>query len=214
MATGTYARASVGESRGKWAVDTENWWNWFVGTPPEIERLVELRITPWKTTIHVWHAFTYKKKPHVGIFIPYIDLFGICKDKSSEPNLHDFGFFRPADGMGGWRGFWSVNHGVIGLFTQKKNRKEVSKMSGKHSKSYHGQNKCVFVFFWDWPSFVPSGCWFMMYIRIAPHPATKVKINVMPHQTCDSFGDLSKGVAHKDIYNFQKKTPSLPISSV
>ena len=45
----------------------------------------------------------------------------------------------------------------------------------------------------------------MMYIRIAPHPATKVKINVMPHQTCDSSGDLSKGVAHKDIYNFQNK---------
>ena len=51
----------------------------------------------------------------------------------------------------------------------------------------------------------------MMYIRIAPHPATKVKITVMPHQTCDSSGDLSKGVEHKDIYNdtciFKKRDP-------
>ena len=40
-----------------------------------------------------------------------------------------------------------MNHGVVpDCLPRKTNRKEVSKMSGKHAKSYHGQNKCVFVF--------------------------------------------------------------------
>ena len=84
---------------------------------------------------------------HVGIFMPYIDFFGICKDKSSEPNLHDFGFFRPADGFSGWRGFWSVNHGVIpDCLPRKKYKRRIQDEWETHQNDIMVKTFCVFVF--------------------------------------------------------------------